>query len=106
MCGWVMKSQFSEPFFFLFVIDLSAAFLISHQVMQFLGLLFGEDAAREIPRPDADKDGFMRVLRSKLASTKPQFNVITKKVTPLIDVDKLKSHLKKQKKGGKTCVIS
>ena len=86
--------------------DKLSAFLISHQVMQFLGLVFGEDASREIPHPGADKDGFMRVLRSKLATTEPQFNAITNKVAPLIDLGKLKSHLKKLKKGGKTCVIS
>ena len=87
--------------------DKLSASLIPHQVIQFLGLLFGEDVSREIPHPGADKDGFMRILRSQLASIKPQYNVVTKKVAPLIDVDKLKSHLKKQKKSGKKgCVIS
>ena len=81
------------------------AFLASLQVIQFVGLLFGEDVALELPHPGADMDGFMASLKSQLDATKPQFNVITKKIAPLINLGRLKSHLKRSMGGGGGCVI-
>ena len=81
------------------------AFLALLQVVQFMGMLFGEDVALELPHPYADMDGFMATLKSQLASTKPQFNIITKRVDPLINLSRLKKHLKRHMQDGRACVI-
>lgn len=85
--------------------DELSTFLVSHQVIQFVGLLFGEDVSLDLPHPGADMDGFLSSLRLQLSSAKPQFNVITRKVEPLINLGRLKSHLKVQMGTGGGCVI-
>ena len=59
-----------------------------------MDLLLGEDESLQLPHPHAGMDDFISSLRSQLASTESQFNVISGKIAPLIDLDKLKSHFK------------
>ena len=77
-------------------------------MIQFVGVLFGEDISQELPHPGTDMDDFIGSLKSLLATTEPQFNVITKKVEPLIDVDQLRYILRRQmgEVTSSWCVIS
>ena len=69
-----------------------------------MGLLFGEEVAMALPHPGVDMEGFMQSIQRELESTPPAFSIITKRVEPLINLGKLKSHLKRQMGGG-SCLI-
>ena len=84
---------------------LTPIIIIPDQVVQFMGLLFGEEVALALPHPGVDMEGFMQSIQLQLESTTPAFNIVTKKVEPLIHLGKLKSHLRRQMGGGGGCVI-
>ena len=75
-----------------------------HQVIEFIGLLLGEDVSLDLPPPGDHMDAFLDTLETHLDKTEPQYDIITWKISPLIHLDKLKSHLKWMI-GGSWCVI-
>ena len=76
------------------------------EVMQFLGLIFGEDAVLEMPTPLIDMDGFLEGVQRLLNQTAPSFNILRKKIKPVVSLKKLEKHLKRQMNGPKgECVI-
>ena len=76
------------------------------EVMQFLGLIFGEDAVLEMPTPLIDMSGFLEGVERLLNQTAPSFNILRKKIKPVVSLKKLEKHLKRQMNGGRgECVI-
>ena len=76
------------------------------EVTQFIGLLFGQGSMLELPHPGVDLDGFLAGVQRLLERTKPSFNIVSKKLKPLISISKLKKHLKRLLNGQKgACVI-
>ena len=77
-------------------------------MLKFVGLLLGEDVSQALPHPETDIDGFMKSLRSQVGKEERQFNIMTNRVTRIIDMYQLELHLKKQIGGGVgcKCVIS
>ena len=69
-------------------------FSFIHQVIEFIGLLLGKEVSQDLPIPGEDMEGFMNKLQTHLDETEPQYDILTWKVSPLINLYKLKSHLK------------
>ena len=75
-----------------------------YQVIEFIGLLLGKEVTQDLPHPGEDMDGFMDKLQTHLDATEPQYDILTWKVSPLIDLYRLKKHLKWMM-GGSWCTI-
>ena len=61
------------------------------EIKELCGLLFGEEMFMKAPDVHGDWKGFLNFLSNVLKDQKEQFNPITKKLGPWIDVKKLKS---------------
>lgn len=56
----------------------------------FMRILFGNGVMAEAPDPEGDWKGFCEVVSRLLAKEKKQWNPITKRLEPWIDMKKLK----------------
>ena len=64
--------------------------IFSCTVLDFLLILFGEDSLDGVPDPAADWKGFLDHLKILIHQEKKQWNPVSKKVTPWVDIKKLK----------------
>jgi hypothetical protein len=63
--------------------------LSADELREFMFLLFGEDSFDGVPDPQADWKGFKKSIDDIVSREKKQWNPVTKKVAPWIDIKKL-----------------
>lgn len=70
--------------------------LSQDELREFLFLIFGEDNFDGVPDPQANWKGFMKSITDIVGREKKQWNPITKKLNPWIDLKKLDKAYKKK----------
>jgi hypothetical protein len=65
------------------------------ELREFLFLLFGAENFDGVPDPLTDWRGFMRSIASIVGSEKKQWNPVTKRLSPWVDIKKLDKEYRK-----------
>jgi len=63
--------------------------LSADELREFLNILFGPEKCNGVPDPQVEWDGFVKIIKSIVEEEKYQWNPITRKMAPWVDIKKL-----------------